>query len=396
MATRNAFPSMRDRDVQFSRPSTRTNGYRAPFLIPTPSILAKRTISQDCTQGPESERPRKYHCLQKEAERRAIPRLDHLRKPVAGSSTGLSSASPFTTSVKPLNPISIPGDTTPDLAPPPLPPPSRISDLENGYEAGWECANPLLRFVTRDPAFDPTSGLRPMDPRSVSTEKGEASEKTGHGDDILPSYNVPMYHSSENEEGNEALRHPFGNSSWPNDAGDSQRAPGKNRVFECRLCPERPQMKYKGSFRRHIQNKHYPTQYYRCPDCSAVPVETLFTRRDRLQHHMRHEHGYRLRNEEINRITLAVDPPLECALCASPTSSWNEHFECLCRHCLVSKADNGDVDHSEGDDGEEVTLENLRPGNSPIMQTVITGTKNATHHKYIEQKDASAGPKHGG
>ncbi|OJJ07822.1 hypothetical protein ASPVEDRAFT_375465 [Aspergillus versicolor CBS 583.65] len=97
MATGNKLSSMRDpnRDLQRSRPSTLTNGYRAPSLTPAPSILAKRTISEDCTQGPESERPRKYHCLQKEAERRAIPRLDHLKKPAVCLSTGRSSDRPF-------------------------------------------------------------------------------------------------------------------------------------------------------------------------------------------------------------------------------------------------------------------------------------------------------------
>lgn len=333
MATRSVLPSMRDHGIQMLRPSMQTNGYRAPSLTPAPSILAKRTISEDCTQAPESERPRKYHCLQKEAKRRAIPRLDHLKKPVAGLSTGQSIAMQFTRGLKPLNPLPIPGDTNSDLAPPPLPPPPHISDLESGYEAGWEHASSILPFVSREPAFDPTSNLRPIE--------------------YDPWHDPTMHPFWENKEGNHNLQHASGETSRPNKAGGSQQSPAKDLVYKCFLCPERPQMNYKASFKRHIQNKHYPTQYYRCPDCDVDPVETLFTRQDRLQNHMIHEHGYRLRNEEIKRITLAVDPPLKCALCASTTRSWNEHFECLCRHCLVSKAENGDGDHSEGDDGEE-------------------------------------------
>ncbi|OJJ07824.1 hypothetical protein ASPVEDRAFT_375570 [Aspergillus versicolor CBS 583.65] len=58
----------------------------------------------------------------------------------------------------------------------------------------------------------------------------------------------------------------------------------------------------------------------------------------------------------MKRNTVAVNPPLECALCPSPTRSWDEFFECLCRHCLVLKADHADEGYSERDDGEEGEL----------------------------------------
>jgi transcription factor SPT20 len=48
----------------------------------------KKTISEDCTKGSDSVRPRKYHCLLKDVERREKPRLDVLRPfsvPVARS-----------------------------------------------------------------------------------------------------------------------------------------------------------------------------------------------------------------------------------------------------------------------------------------------------------------------
>lgn len=326
MATRNTLPSMRDpnRDLQISRPSTLTNGYRALSLTPAPSILAKRTISEDCTQGPDSERPRKYHCLQKEAERRAIPRLDHLKKPAVGLSTGRSSARPFTTGLKPLNPLSIPGH-----APPP-PTRSLVEYLDKWYnEATWA--------------------------HTDSTKKSEASERTGHEDAISPWYRAHMHPSPDTEDGKETLKHSFGNTTWPTEAGGSKRAQGKDRVYKCVICLGRAQMN-QGSFIRHVHDQHYPSQYYGCPDCKADSVEISFRRRDQLQEHMRHQHGYRLQSEEVKRSTFTLNPPGGCTLCSSPIGSWDEFLECLCRHCLVSKADQGDGGYSEGDDGKEGEL----------------------------------------
>lgn len=274
---------MRDRDVQISRPSPRTNGYRVPFLTPTPSILAKRTISEDCTQGPESERSRKYHCLRKEAERRAIPRLDHLMKPAAGLSTGLSSARPFTTSVKPLNPLSIPGDTNPDLAPSPLPPPSRIGELPNGYEEGWVHLDSILKSAP----IDTSSGL-PSD---------------------LPQQPV-------------------------------------KKKYRCRLCSleERREMKNKGVFKRHIRDKHYPDFLYYCDKCDP-PGTTKFRRKDKFQGHMRNTHSrLTLTKDRLASVTEYLNPPLTCALCPGRVNTWDEFFECLCRHCHISEEDTGERD----------------------------------------------------
>ncbi|OJJ07823.1 hypothetical protein ASPVEDRAFT_375489 [Aspergillus versicolor CBS 583.65] len=98
-----------------------------------------------------------------------------------------------------------------------------------------------------------------------------------------------MHPSPDTEEGKETLKHSFGNTRWPTQAGGSQGAQGKDRVYKCVLCPERPWMKNKASSRRHVEYQHYPTQYHSCPDCEVDAVQTLFTR-DRLEEHMRDKH----------------------------------------------------------------------------------------------------------
>ncbi|PYI22078.1 hypothetical protein BO86DRAFT_233226 [Aspergillus japonicus CBS 114.51] len=54
-------------------------------------------------------------------------------------------------------PMPIRNNLTPNFAPPPLPPPPRISDLEDGYDAGWLHAN--SRGTTKLAPINPSSSL---------------------------------------------------------------------------------------------------------------------------------------------------------------------------------------------------------------------------------------------
>ncbi|KAL2841152.1 hypothetical protein BJY01DRAFT_14478 [Aspergillus pseudoustus] len=54
-----------------------TLSFKAPDA-PKQSLLVKRTISEDCTGVPDTNRPHKYHCLRKEAQRHGTAHLDHL------------------------------------------------------------------------------------------------------------------------------------------------------------------------------------------------------------------------------------------------------------------------------------------------------------------------------
>jgi hypothetical protein len=55
-------------------------------------------------------------------------------------------------------PLPIPSRPAMHTAPPPLPPPPRIRDLENGYDAGWLYAN-SGRSTTSLPPISPNSSL---------------------------------------------------------------------------------------------------------------------------------------------------------------------------------------------------------------------------------------------
>ncbi|KAL4984757.1 hypothetical protein BDW68DRAFT_10427 [Aspergillus falconensis] len=63
-------------------------------------------------------------------------------------------------SFPPQGPVPIRTNTMTNFAPPPLPPPPRISDLENGYDAGWIHANSRLPLgSTKLAPINPNSSL---------------------------------------------------------------------------------------------------------------------------------------------------------------------------------------------------------------------------------------------
>lgn len=74
---------------------------------------------------------------------------------------------------------------------------------------------------------------------------------------------------------------------------------------------------------------------------------------------MRNTHfGQKLTREQLAALTEHLDPPPVCALCPRGVGTWDEFFECLCRHCSISKGnrsqgDSPDNDDSDGDDDDE-------------------------------------------
>lgn len=56
--------------------------------------------------------------------------------------------------------MAVPSKQIPGSAPPPLPPPTRITDLENGHDTGWFHANSNARLAnTKLPPINPSSSL---------------------------------------------------------------------------------------------------------------------------------------------------------------------------------------------------------------------------------------------
>lgn len=71
-------------------------------------------------------------------------------------------------------PLPIPTRDMTSFAPPPLPPPPRISDLEHGHDAGWLHGNSEgAAAASRLPPINPESSLFGSHRRSDSTGRGD-------------------------------------------------------------------------------------------------------------------------------------------------------------------------------------------------------------------------------
>ena len=115
------------------------------------------------------------------------------------------------TSGNPLSssgPLPIPSKDMSTFAPPPLPPPSRINDLENGHDAGWLHANP--QGPPRLAPINPSSSLCGGG-RTMPTSRGDPmvlDDRDGRQNDLPLSTSPETYVKLEPPRLMDGLRNP--------------------------------------------------------------------------------------------------------------------------------------------------------------------------------------------
>ena len=109
-----------------------------------------------------------------------------------------------------------------------------------------------------------------------------------------------------------------------------QNEPTHGTKLRCPLCLARSWSSYsRGSFKRHVENQHYPRFSYCCvePSCARH-----FLRLDKAKTHCLSMHGINLNREVLRNTQNEKSPPSECPLCQRCARSWSEFFECLLNH----------------------------------------------------------------
>ncbi|KAJ5910440.1 hypothetical protein N7504_005083 [Penicillium tannophilum] len=138
------------------------------------------------------------------------------------------------------------------------------------------------------------------------------------------------------------------------------------QLFRCCQCDTR--FRYVGALQRHIEDLHYPSARFCCPECNESSH-----RRDKFRNHCQIKHEWRPTNEEIKRYTKVIPCPPHCAICSSIVSDWKSFYHCFIRHCGIETPGQDEAIASEDDDGTDNAGPDPAPGNGLNSSGLGTG-----------------------
>lgn len=112
------------------------------------------------------------------------------------------------------------------------------------------------------------------------------------------------------------------------------------RYYRCRERGCGTEVQLKNTFKRHLEDMHYPqVEYYCCHEGCHINRQP-FHRRDKILNHHQMIHGVSregVRKEIDQRKVLKSCPPV-CAVCSVTVSDWAWFYECYADHCEIIPA----------------------------------------------------------
>lgn len=134
-----------------------------------------------------------------------------------------------------------------------------------------------------------------------------------------------------------------GNSQARPQAPNSVRHPNQQQYL-CLLCESPSRISSRGSFKRHVNDRHYAKSMFLCMHCDYSN-----TRKDKLRNHLRirHPNFGGQSPQELRDRELMLPEPTRCDLCTSyelpihtaPFVSWDVWFEGIEMHCRIEDDD---------------------------------------------------------
>ncbi|KAL2000464.1 hypothetical protein VTN02DRAFT_3052 [Thermoascus thermophilus] len=117
--------------------------------------------------------------------------------------------------------------------------------------------------------------------------------------------------------------------------------------FYCVFCRSSKIYGTRGSWKRHITDKHRHCSFFRC---CFQPCNWRNFRRDKVHEHIRRKHDKRftLTPDQIDALEIPLPGPDHCDLCNRSTCSWDDYFRCLADHCLLSPEKESDNNNGIG------------------------------------------------
>ncbi|KAL5358121.1 hypothetical protein BJX96DRAFT_145950 [Aspergillus floccosus] len=157
------------------------------------------------------------------------------------------------------------------------------------------------------------------------------------------------------------------------------------KEFLCCLCKETGKMMDKGTFRRHVLDKHLAPAVYVCPISTC---DKRIPRRDKLADHL-YKHGHvKLQKEELTRFKVDESGPFQCGFCKEWYHTWEEFWECFQNHSRVfggvnQPRNNGNRDNNSGDGNYGGGASG--PGASGPFGGQLPGSFGGTGHQHSQQ-----------
>lgn len=118
-----------------------------------------------------------------------------------------------------------------------------------------------------------------------------------------------------------------------------------------------------GSFKRHVNEQHYPQYEFHCP---VDRCHEIRFRRSKIKDHLTNTHRQIPRPKTIDENT--HERPVEpvCKLCPKSVRSWKEFYNCFLGHCLISSPP---TSRRSSDDRGNAMEANGPNTHSPLAQT---------------------------
>jgi hypothetical protein len=112
-----------------------------------------------------------------------------------------------------------------------------------------------------------------------------------------------------------------------------QNEPTRGSELRCPLCFVRSWSSHsRGSFRRHVNNEHYPQFSYSCvePSCGR-----RFPTPGGAKAHCQTVHRRRPSLGDLHKTRKEESPPSNCPVCQRHVKSWSEFLECVLNHASL-------------------------------------------------------------
>lgn len=129
-------------------------------------------------------------------------------------------------------------------------------------------------------------------------------------------------------------------------------ASNRPAIFRCWPCykngVESTSYESRPVFKRHLSTQHFgPSHEYHCPE---IGCDKLYQTPDELATHFDLNHNRTLQQKVLDKCAIGIRHPPQCVICSNTVCGWDEFYQCVMKHCLVSPIRSGNESSLRNED----------------------------------------------